>query len=91
MKSINAYDARHTVALDESHEKNVVKKHGSFPSVTLYRGTYGDSPSRDTAISIYFCNKFQWLMRAQTENHNPRKARLIQQYLAILERVLLFS
>ena len=44
----------HTLALAESHEKNVVKKLGSFPSETLYKGTVGDSPSRVEANSMYF-------------------------------------
>lgn len=47
--------AIHTVALVESHEKYVVKKHGSFPSVILYSGTSGDRPSKAVAISMYFC------------------------------------
>jgi hypothetical protein len=48
----------HTVAFAWSQEKYVVKKQGSFPSVTLYRGTWGDSPSRDPAFSMYFWGKF---------------------------------
>lgn len=35
MKKISVEYARHTLALEGSHEKNDVKKHGSFPSVTL--------------------------------------------------------
>lgn len=50
-------DAAHTVALEESQEKYVVKKHGSFPSVTLYNGTFTGNPSRDAAISMYFCKE----------------------------------
>ena len=42
-----------TKALELSHdEKYVVKKLGSFPSVTLYSGTFGDKPSRDAANSM---------------------------------------
>lgn len=44
-----------TVAFEESHEKYVVKKHGSFASVTLYRGTVGAKFSREAAMFIYFC------------------------------------
>lgn len=44
--------AAHTKALVLSHEKYVVKKLGSVPSLTLYSGTFGDKPSRDTAISM---------------------------------------
>ena len=47
----------HTIALLLSHEKYVVKKHGSFPSVTLYSGTFKDNPSIDAAISMYFCKR----------------------------------
>lgn len=48
----------HTTAFAWSHEKYVVKKQGSFPSVILYSGTCGDSPSRDAAISMYFWRKY---------------------------------
>ena len=51
----------HTVALTGSHEKYVVKKQGSFPSVTLYSGTLGDNPSRDAANSMYFCKYIIYL------------------------------
>ena len=46
-----------TKAFAWSQEKYAVKKHGSFPSVTLYSGTWGDSPSRDAALSMYFWRK----------------------------------
>lgn len=47
----------HTAAFVESQEKYVVKKHGSFPSVTLYNGTFRGNPSRDAAISMCFCKE----------------------------------
>ena len=46
-----------TIAFVWSQEKYVVKKQHSFPSVTLYSGTWGDSPSRDAALSMYFWEK----------------------------------
>lgn len=49
--------AAHTVAFVESQEKYIVKKHGSFPSVTLYNGTFRANPSRDAATSMYFCKE----------------------------------
>lgn len=42
----------HTIALVLSHEKYVVKKLGSVPSLTLYSGTFGDKPSRHEASSM---------------------------------------
>jgi hypothetical protein len=43
-----------------------VKKHGSFPSVTLYSGTCGDNPSREVATSIYF-----WKEQKKEERNIP--------------------
>ena len=87
----------HTTALFWSHEKYVVKKHGSFPSVTLYSGTFEDNPSRDAAISMYFWKIYIYIYiyNLVTDNimirkiwHKPKK---FKQYLANFKSILLFS
>jgi hypothetical protein len=81
-------DSVHTVAFMGSHKKYVVKNDGSFPSVTLYSGTNGDKPSRDTAISMYFCKGTYTVSNIDRENLT--KAEQFKHYLANIKNNLLF-
>lgn len=68
---MNFVSMKRTTAFVPSQEKYVVKKQGSFPSVTLKSGTSGDNPSTATAKSMYFYKQFDGLgaLRDASDNN----------------------
>lgn len=69
-----------------------MKKVGSFPSVTLYKGTHGDKPSRDEANSTYFLNQVheRHIRKTKTKTCNKSIETMIKQVPGQFQRQFAF-